>query len=143
LLSKLIQEQVQSGNISLHGEGETDGKKRIQFSSPNETERRRYILESVSLYSLVLESFDINRVQRIILHPDTFSHKVSRKKQIASLVTSLLEIRDKLKHTFEYVCIEPRGGDRQKKVLRVEIEDIICSTYCTLTMRVHQTSDFA
>lgn len=63
------------------------------------------------------------------MHPDTISGKLSRKQQIEILALSLIEIKDKLQD-IEMVCIEPRGGDRQNKVLRAEIGDIITLNNC-------------
>lgn len=111
------------GFLTIHGEGETDGKAKIKFSSDNTTERRRYIKECINLYSFVLRHFCSHKVLRVILHPDTLSNKFTREKQIEILATSLTEIADKLED-IEFICIEPRGGDRQKKVLRAHTEDI-------------------
>jgi hypothetical protein len=41
------------GYFTIHGEGETDGKVKIKFSSDNATERRRYIKESINVSSLI------------------------------------------------------------------------------------------
>jgi hypothetical protein len=111
-----------SGYITLHGEGETDGKKRILFSSSNDTERRQYVSNCVILYQKVIDHFH-DRVRRLILHPDSIHSKEPREIQLATLATSLVEIYDRLPKNIQ-ICIEPRGGDRQKKVLRTELEDI-------------------
>jgi hypothetical protein len=110
------------GYITSHGEGETDGKRRILFSSSNDTERRQYVSNCIILYQKVIDHFD-NKVRRLILHPDSISSKVPRQTQLEALARSLVEMHDRLSEHIQ-ICIEPRGGDRQRKVLRTEFEDI-------------------
>lgn len=110
------------GYVTLHGEGETDGKRKILFSSANSIERRHYLSNCVILYQKVIDHFD-NKVRRLILHPDSVSSMKPRQTQLEVLATSLVEMHDGLSKNIQ-ICIEPRGGDRQRKVLRTELKDI-------------------
>lgn len=111
------------GHVTLHGEGETDGKHRISFCSNDESTRKNYITECVNLYSNILTRTDKHDVKRIILHPDTLVSKIGRLKQLELLAKSLSELGDRIGNRV-VICIEPRGGDRQGKVLRNHIQDI-------------------
>jgi len=111
------------GYFTFHGEGETDGKRRINLCAPDSIIRREYIKESLDLYYLVACNLKSHRIVRLILHPDSLMQRITRKQAIEFLALSLVEISDGLKD-IECICIEPRGGDRQGKVLRTEIEDI-------------------
>ena len=77
----------------------------------------------VDLYLSLSECLNSHEIMRVILHPDTISRKLSRRDQLELLTISLSEISDRI-YGIDAVCIEPRGGDRQGKVLRTEIEDI-------------------
>jgi hypothetical protein len=118
-----VQTKNFAGYFTIHGEGETDQKSKIRFCSKDSNERKQYVSESIFLYSSVLNYLYPKKVSRIILHPDGLSHKISRREQIELLVMSLTEIAEKIKG-IDCVCIEPRGGDRHKKVLRLDIKDI-------------------
>jgi sugar phosphate isomerase/epimerase len=76
----------------------------------------------VALYRRVIDHFQ-DRVRRLVLHPDSVDRKVAREAQIQLLAASVAEIKDRLPEL--QVCIEPRGGDRQNKVLRLELQDIL------------------
>jgi len=110
-----------SGYVTIHGEGETAGKKKIQFCSDNREMRSNYVKENIVLYSSIIGEIN-SSVTRLVLHPDTLNRNISRHKQIEYLAESLAIISDKLDALD--ICIEPRGGDRQGKVLRAEIEDL-------------------
>ena len=103
------------GYVTLHGEGETDGKRKIAFCSHDESTRKNYITECVNLYSTILTKAEKHNVERIILHPDTLTSKIGRPQQLELLAKSLSELCDRLGNRV-VVCIEPRGGDRQGKV---------------------------
>lgn len=111
-----------TGYITLHGEGETDGKRKILFSSANSVERLQYVSDCVILYQKVIDHF-YNKTRRLILHPDSISKREPRGTQLQALAASLVEMHDRLPKKIQ-ICIEPRGGDRQKKVLRTQLEDI-------------------
>jgi hypothetical protein len=123
MLRTLVVPNTFAGHLSFHGEGETDGKRKIKFSSNDPGEREQYIKECINLYSLVSRQLSPHRILRLILHPDTLSMKVPRSEQIGLLAISLTEIIEKLEG-IDGVCIEPRGGERQRKVLRADLEDI-------------------
>lgn len=111
--------------FTFHGEGETDGKKKIRFCSTNREERRKYITESIHLYTLVSEKFPSGKIRRLILHPDSIHKGPSRNVQISILADSLIALSDGLKAALDCeVCIEPRGTTRHGKVLRIEIDDL-------------------
>ena len=77
----------------------------------------------MNLYSTVLTKTNKHNVERIILHPDTLTSKIGRSQQLELLAKSLSELSDRIgNHVL--ICIEPRGGDRQGKVLRNHIQDI-------------------
>lgn len=111
------------GYVTLHGEGETDGKRKIAFCSYDEPIRKNYIRECVDLYSTILTKTDKYDVERIILHPDSLTSKIGRSQQLELLAKSLSELCDHIGNRV-VICIEPRGGDRQGKVLRNHIQDI-------------------
>ncbi len=111
-----------SGYITLHGEGETDGKRKILFSSANSTDRHHYVSNCAILYQKVIDHFH-DKTRRLILHPDSLNSREPRETQLGTLATSLVEMHHRLPKDIQ-ICIEPRGGDRQKKVLRTELEDI-------------------
>jgi hypothetical protein len=75
------------------------------------------------LYSAISDCFTKHKILRLILHPDTFSTKLSRRQQLAFLSDSLSNLEENI-HSIDFICIEPRGTDRQKKIMRLEIEDI-------------------
>lgn len=110
------------GFITIHGEGETDGKRKILFSSIDNNIRERYLNESITLYSSVITRFKPQTVRRIVVHPDTIDRKHPRGLQIRNLAESLTGLSQSLGDV--EVCIEPRGGERHGKVLRAEIEDL-------------------
>lgn len=109
------------GFLSIHGEGETDGKRKILLSSVNQSERQRYVRETIRLYSSVIQQFKPNSLKRVIIHPDTLDRRISRFEQIMNLAASLTELNESLDTE---VCVEPRGTDRHGKVLRNEIDDL-------------------
>ena len=111
------------GYVTLHGEGETDGKRKIVFCSHDESTRKNYVTECVNLYSTILTKTDKYNVERIILHPDTLTSKIGRTQQLELLAKSLSELSDRIGSRV-LICIEPRGGDRQGKVLRNHLQDI-------------------
>lgn len=120
------------GCITIHGEGETDGKKRILFCSDDKDRTKHYIKESVTLYASIMQYLYPHKVNRLIVHPDTLAKKIPRRKQIQHLAESLVKLSENLDGID--VCIEPRGGDRQGKVLRTELEDLrILEEYITST----------
>ena len=82
-----------SGYITLHGEGETDGKRKILFSSANGPARRHYVSNCVIFYQKVIDHFH-DRVRRLILHPDSIHSKEPRKTH-SYFTTSLVEIYDR------------------------------------------------
>lgn len=110
------------GFITIHGEGETDGIRKILFSSYDEGIRKRYVNESAALYSSIIPHLKPHTVSRIVVHPDTFNRKSPRSQQIRSLAESLNELNESLGNV--EVCVEPRGGDRQGKILRAEVDDL-------------------
>jgi hypothetical protein len=122
-LCNIVQPSRYRGHFTIHGEGETDGKKKIKFSSTDRRERERYINECIGLYSFVLTRLSPHRILRVILHPDTLSKRVSRSEQLSLLAMSLTEVAEKL-NGIDGICIEPRGGERQNKVLRADLDDI-------------------
>ena len=77
----------------------------------------------MNLYSTILKKTDKYNVERIILHPDTLTSKIGRSQQLELLAKSLSELCDRIGNRV-VICIEPRGGDRQGKVLRNHIQDI-------------------
>lgn len=111
-----------SGYVTLHGEGETDGRRRIQFCSPDNSERQRYISNCLTLYETVIDHLK-GEVRRVILHPDSLASRTQKQAQIQLLAASLADLQDKLSKV--QVCIEPRGGFRQKKVLQSDMKDIL------------------
>ena len=66
---------------------------------------------------------DKYNVERIILHPDTLTSKIGRTQQLELLAKSLSELSNRIGSRV-LICIEPRGGDRQGKVLRNNLQDI-------------------
>lgn len=108
---------------TIHGEGETDGIKKIKLCSRNSDERKKYIQECIQLYTLVSELFPANCIKRLILHPDSIDRRATREDQISLLASSLTELADKLSN-IESICIEPRGTTRHGKVLRINLEDL-------------------
>ncbi|HKG87290.1 MAG TPA: TIM barrel protein [Nitrososphaeraceae archaeon] len=111
------------GFLTIHGEGENDGRKRILFSAESGI-RRQYVKSCAQIYSAVLHHLNENEVKRVIVHPDTIDRKRNRLEQIAALSESLVNLYDDLLHDNVEICIEPRGCDRHKKVLRAEIADL-------------------
>jgi hypothetical protein len=109
------------GYLTLHGEGETDGR-RILFCSDEKDVREKYVKESANLYNTLSDILIPHKIKRIIVHPDTLVGKSPRSKKLEYLAQSLLALEEQLDDL--QVCIEPRGCDRQRKVLRAEIEDI-------------------
>jgi hypothetical protein len=103
--------------------GIMEGKRKIKFCCENTVERRNYVIENAALYALITELLHTHKVPRLILHPDTLSKKMIRKFQIELLSQSLSEISDQI-FGVGSICIEPRGGDRQGKVLRAELGDL-------------------
>lgn len=64
-----------------------------------------------------------HKVSRLVLHPDTLTIKTDRDTQIEMLACSLSEMAEKI-NGIDFICIEPRGGDKQRKVLRANIWDL-------------------
>jgi hypothetical protein len=110
------------GYITIHGEGETDGKRRVLFCTENQSERNRYVTETVHLFCSAVRRLPPNSVKRVIIHPDTLDRKLSRESQISNLAASLTELSRNLSDV--EVCVEPRGAERQGKVLRAELDDL-------------------
>lgn len=111
------------GYLTFHGEGETDGIKKIHLSSPNESLRKRYVKESAELYVAALEATDAYETTRFILHPDNLISKYPRPLQIKFLAHSLTELSDSIDRNIS-ICIEPRGGGIRGKVIRNYLQDI-------------------
>jgi len=111
------------GHVTMHGEGETEGKKRIMFCSEDESERKEYVRSSASLYASVIDMLWPKRVRRIILHPSKLSRKQNRNEKLQVLARSLGELKDLLPKSTD-LCIEPRGGSRQGRVLRLDLHDL-------------------
>jgi hypothetical protein len=109
------------GFVTIHGEGETDGRKRILFSSQLNA-RTDYVKQCAQLYSKVIKHLYPITVKRIIAHPSSLDRNGSRRDQIYALSESLVALQDLIDSA--EICIEPRGCDRHRKVLRVEISDI-------------------
>jgi hypothetical protein len=110
------------GYVVIHGEGETDGKTRIRFSSHVDSERKTYVQGFSHMISSILESLQ-NKSRAIIVHPGRYHKNYSRKLQISWLAESLVRLCDLLSPV--ELCIESRGGDRQGRVLRSVPDDII------------------
>ena len=111
------------GFVTIHGEGETDNRRRIKFSSSIMDEREKYVSECAYLYTAFARTLDRGKIRQLILHPDTVSSKSTRNQQIELLATSLNELADRIKEV-DFICIEPRGGESQRKVLQYYIDDI-------------------
>lgn len=109
------------GFVTIHGEGETDGKRKILFSSVNQSKRQHYVRETTRLYSSVIHQVKPNSVKRVIVHPDTLDPRTSRFEHLINLADSLNEMNESLDTE---VCVEPRGTDRHGKVLRNEMDDL-------------------
>jgi sugar phosphate isomerase/epimerase len=111
------------GFITLHGEGETDGLRRIRFSCPNKQDRVKYTKRVVRLFNYAMKAAGTVLVQAAIIHPDTLHRGRSRASQIEWLAESLMELSSGC--NIPEICIEPRGGDRQRKVVRSHIQDVL------------------
>src|SRR5271157_2710439 len=94
------------GYITIHGEGETDGKRRLEFTSPDHHQRSSYVDETLKLFNKGILSLGSRRIKRLILHPDSNRKGESRERQIKFLAQSLEEMRDGIPNNIE-VCIEP------------------------------------
>lgn len=90
--------QEHLGYFTFHGEGETDGKRKLKFCSTRSIERITYVKKSIDLYNKFLESFGNHKVSRFILHPDTINRKTSRHSQIEQLALSLSQIVDQISY---------------------------------------------
>jgi hypothetical protein len=112
------------GFLTLHGEGETDGHRRIRFSSPSRRDRIRYAKHSARMFNLAHDQIGPLRTRAVIVHPSTLSGRFTRFAQIEWFVESLCTLSDSC--TVTEICVEPRGGNRQRKVVRSEIQDIVC-----------------
>ena len=129
--------------LTLHGEGETDGKRHIEFSSNDYKLRREYVNRVTDLFELIIDTVDTN-IKSIILHPGRFSKRVPRDKQILWTAESLVEISDTLSNVT--ICLESRGGKNQGKVIRVIEKDILLFEKYLRdlgTTRVHHCLDIA
>jgi sugar phosphate isomerase/epimerase len=110
------------GYATIHCEGETDGKRRLHFASPDAMQRNAYLHESLNLIATAIHRIMPWQTRRVILHPDTIWKGAPRQVMIEALAQSIEGVRDALPDVD--VCIEPRGGDRQRKVLRLDIGDL-------------------
>jgi sugar phosphate isomerase/epimerase len=111
------------GYVTIHGEGETDGRNTIRFCSTGHSERNQYVQSAAGRYLSVIDLFGSGRVRRIILHPSTLSKKRDRNEQLQVLARSLEELKDLLPSSVS-MCIEPRGNSRHGKVLRLDLDDL-------------------
>lgn len=69
------------GFFTLHGEGETDGSRRIFFCSDEKDVRERYVRESTNLYNSFIDILHPCKIKRIIVHPDTLVGTSTRSKK--------------------------------------------------------------
>lgn len=100
------------------------GEIRIEPTATSKTLQAANSENPMELISKLLsEHLNTHKIMRLILHPDALSRKLSRRDQLELLAISLSDISDRI-YGINTVCIEPRGGDRQGKVLRTEMEDI-------------------
>ena len=111
------------GFVTLHGEGETGGRRLIQFSARRKQTRLRYAKNSARLFNSATQEIGCSRTGAVVVHPATLSGKQSRQNQIKWFAESLSILRDSC--LVPEICVEPRGGDRQRKVIRSEIQDIL------------------
>jgi hypothetical protein len=111
------------GYITIHGEKETDGIRRIRFSDPDAEIRKKYLESSATLYMAVADSLGMKRVRRIILHPDKATRREKTQDQLRRMMESLAELHDMLPKSIQ-LCIEPRGDRSGRKVLKLELEDL-------------------
>lgn len=110
------------GYVTIHCEGETDGKRRLRFASPDAVQRDAYLRESLNLVAGAIHRIMPWPTRRVILHPDTMWRGAPRQYLIEALAQSIEGVRNAIPGVD--VCIEPRGGDRQRKVLRLDIGDL-------------------
>ena len=110
------------GSVTLHGEGETDGKRKILFSSEDREKRVSYSTQLASALSTVQKRLDKHLIA-LIVHPPTHNRRFSRSKEIKWLAESLSILYEKANGI--EICVESRGSDRQGKVIRILPEDIL------------------
>lgn len=110
------------GYLVLHGEGETDGKRHIEFSSPRLDTRRKYTESIISLYKSIIDVMQ-TKTRALILHPGRFSKRYKRIDQIFWMVEGITAISEEVPTLS--ICIESRGGDKQGKVIRATMDDIL------------------
>jgi hypothetical protein len=110
------------GLVTLHGEGETDGIRKIMFSSSDSSVRMSYC---VDLVNAVITARDVlgSKLAALIIHPPTRNRRFSREQEIEWLADSLSILVERLGSV--EVCIESRGSDRQGKILRAQPQDIL------------------
>jgi endonuclease IV len=111
------------GFVTLHGEGETGGRRLIQFSARRKQTRSQYAENAARLFNNASQKLGELRTRAVVVHPATLSHKYSRENQIDWFAESLSILCDSC--VVPEICVEPRGGDRQRKVVRSEIQDIL------------------
>jgi sugar phosphate isomerase/epimerase len=111
------------GYITIHGEEETDGIRRIRFSDPDAEIRKKYLESSATLYIAVADSLGMKRVRRIVLHPDKATRREKTQDQLRRMMESLAELHDMLPKSIQ-LCIEPRGDRSGRKVLKLDLEDL-------------------
>lgn len=112
--------QMRKVFLVIHGEGEIDGKRHIQFSHPVQRTRREYVRFVAGIYREVAD-LTSGLTTALVLHPDTLSRGINRKDQISSLAESLIDLSDLLPDL--KICLESRGS-KKPRVVRPEWADI-------------------
>jgi hypothetical protein len=110
------------GFITLHGEGETDGRRRIKFADPSRTIRLRYVAKVARIFNRVSEQVGSSLVKAVIVNPSHLARTHHKDTQFAWFADSLAELRDTC--VVPEICVEPRGGEQQRKLVRSETHDI-------------------
>jgi hypothetical protein len=110
------------GFITLHGEGETDGKERIKFADPSRTIRLRYVAKVSRIFNRASEQVGSSLVRAAIVHPGRIARTYDKDRQFSWFADSLAELRDRC--VVPEICVEPRGGEQQRKLVRSETHDI-------------------
>ena len=102
-----------AGYVTIHGEGETDGKKKILFCSDDGEKRRSYVREMIDLYSSVQVHLNPHKVMRLVVHPDTLSRNNARGQQIEYLVESLDDLTESFRWSRNLYRTQRRRPSRQ------------------------------
>jgi hypothetical protein len=110
------------GLVTLHGEGETDGKRRILFSSEDRQIRVSYSSRLARSLSEVHDQLG-KQLIALIVHPPSHCRHHSRNQEIKWLAESLSILCDKVDGI--EICVESRGTDKQGKVVRILPDDIL------------------